>query len=332
MTATGLLVLVLAGLAILLFAATRIGVQVIERRHPPAGIFVDVEGTRVHLVDRAGPDGAGVDGAAREAAMAVVVIHGASSNLLDPLTALDGVLSDRYRRIYVDRPGLGYSARRGPGDASPAVQAARILAALEAIGVDRFVLAGHSFGASVVLQMALQAPERVAGLVFIAPASHPWPGGVSWYYELAAAPFAGRVFSHLVALPFGWFSVDAGAASVFTPEPVPEGYAEAIGAPLVLRPRSFIANGEDVAWLKPFLEREAPRYRTITAPTVILTGDSDATVLAEIHSVGLERDIAGAERIVIAGAGHAFHHHRPELVREAVDRVLRRASGEGLSD
>ena len=45
----------------------------------------------------------------------------------------------------------------------------------------------------------------LAGLVLLAPATHPWPGGVTWYYDLAARPVVGPLFSWTVALPVGEF-------------------------------------------------------------------------------------------------------------------------------
>ncbi|TIN43796.1 MAG: alpha/beta hydrolase, partial [Mesorhizobium sp.] len=48
----------------------------------------------------------------------------------------------------------------------------------------------------------------------------------------------------------------------------------------------------------------APRYAEIKAPTVVISGDRDKVVYAHIHSVGLARDIAGAELVWVHNLGH----------------------------
>jgi len=65
--------LVLAALAIV----TAVGTLVIARAHPPSGRFVDVEGGRLHIVELGPAD-----------APAIVLLHGASGNLLDMRLAL----------------------------------------------------------------------------------------------------------------------------------------------------------------------------------------------------------------------------------------------------
>jgi pimeloyl-ACP methyl ester carboxylesterase len=101
---------------------------------------------------------------------------------------------------------------------------------------------------------------------------------------------------------------------VFAPNAVPQGYAQDAGIELVLRPGTFRANSRDVAGLFVHVSRFAPRYPEIKVPTVIITGDRDDVVLAEVHSTGLERDIAGSELVWIRNMGH-----RPDVVATDLD-------------
>jgi len=183
------------------------------------------------------------------------------------------------------------------------------------------VLVGHSLGAASVAAFAVLYPQRVRGLVFLAPATHPWPTGVAWYYKLAALPVVGQIFTQTLALPFGSFSLNAGVKSVFDPQIVPQNYAERTALPLVLRPASFRYNALDVAGLNKFVKKFSPRYKEIKAPTVIITGDKDDIVLPSIHSVGLERDIEGAELIIIPGMGHKPDFGATDVVIEAIRKV-----------
>ena len=188
------------GLALLALAAaiTLVGARMIERAHPPAGRFVDVRGGRLHVVD--------LDRRPRPAGDAppIVLIHGASGNLEDMRLALGERLSTRYRVILVDRPGHGWSDRSpAPDAASPAHQAAMLSEMLDRLGIDRAIVVSHSWGGTVATALALDHPERVAGLVLLAPVSHPWPSGIAWYYHVAAAPLVGPLFAHTFALPVG---------------------------------------------------------------------------------------------------------------------------------
>lgn len=315
----GATLLVLAGAAGGLFlGAQRIAARA-EAAAPPIGQFAEAAGGRLHYVDTRPPGW-------RDGDPTVVFVHGASGNLRDQRLAFEEHVAARgWRRIYVDRPGHGHSARGGADMHRPERQAQAILALLEGLGVRSSVAVGHSWGGSVIAQMALLAPERIAGLVFVAPATHPWPGGVTWYYDAATAPVAGWLFSRLLAPNVATLVAPRAIAAVFSPETPPEGYAQAIGAALLFRPQTFAANAEDVARLKPEVERAAPLYPRITQPAAIVTGDADTVVLPEIHSAGLLRDLPNAWRVDLAGAGHMPHHTRTVEVVAEIERVVGRA-------
>lgn len=299
--------------ALALYAAQRTSVA--EARFPPLGAMQTVDGVALHYVDHV-PQG-------WEAGDPVLVfVHGASANLRDPIAAFRPALSPRYRLIFVDRPGHGYS-QRGEGAAhSPARQAALIAGLVAHLEVGTAVAVGHSWGGAVVAQLALQAPDTFAGLVFIAPATHPWPGGVNWYYDVAALPVVGAVFSHTIAPAVASLVASNGVDSVFAPEPAPDNYQQSIGLPLLFRPHSFLANARDVAWLKPEVQEAAPRYPQIDQPAAVITGDADTIVYPDIHSAGLVRDLPNAWRVDLAGAGHMPHHTRTDAVVREIEAVV----------
>jgi pimeloyl-ACP methyl ester carboxylesterase len=174
----------------------------------------------------------------------------------------------------------------------------------------------------VAAAFALDHPERTAGLVLVSAASHPWPGGAtSWYYRLAALPNLGPVFCALAALPAGLARIGAATRSVFSPNPVPEGYVRRAAIMLVLRPAAFRANAIDVDGLYAHVASAAPRYPSIDTPTVVISGDSDTVVYEEVHSLGLARDIPGAELAWVRNLGHKPDWIAPELVVAAILKV-----------
>lgn len=282
--------------------------------HPPAGSFLTVSGHRLHYVLQradAGP-----------AAPTLVFIHGASANLHDPVAAYSGAFDCSVNRLYIDRPGHGWSTGGPDVNGFPDRQADLIAGLLDQLGIETALFVGHSYGASVVAALALARPEKVAGLVFVAPATHPWPGGVSWYHGVATMPYVGWLFTRLVALPAAERIFKLSVVDVFAPDPVPVDYIECTATRLAFRPESFRNNSRDIAGLHEHVMAFHDRYRTIAAPTAILTGTRDSVVLPGIHSYGLKRVIAGSVLIVCDGAGHMPHHLHTELVVTAIFDVL----------
>lgn len=311
MFAFTLILLLIAGT---LFVWTRIQVSEIEKRYPASGQLLSLSKGQLHYSDLGATQNKG-----GPSDPVVLFVHGASGNLLDQQRAFEGKLPPKYRALYVDRPGYGYSDRAGAD--TPAKQAAVYAELLDSLGIDKVVLVGHSLGSASVAAFGVLHPKRVQGLVFLAPATHPWPGGVTWYYEVASIPVVGHLFTETVALPAGMQNIDAGARSVFDPQKAPEDYVESASVPLIMRPFSFRYNAEDVAGLKAFVEVFSKRYPEIKAPTVVITGNKDDIVLPSIHSVGLERDIEGAELIVLDGMGHKPDYAATDTVLAAIEKV-----------
>jgi pimeloyl-ACP methyl ester carboxylesterase len=308
-------------LAALFFAGllfTSIAARRIEAAHPPVGRFVDITGGRLHVLDLAPPTGA----AKPDALWPVVLIHGASGNLGDVRLALGDRLAKTRRVVLVDRPGHGWSDRPGgKADASPARQAALIAQALDGIGLDRFVLVGHSLGGTVAAAFAGRYPERVAGLVLLSAVTHPWEGGLDWHYNVGATPILGTAFARAAALPIGEVLLERGAREVFLPQEMPADYIDRAGIQLLLRPAEFVANAQDVAALKAFVTREAPHYRDLTMPTVVLTGDADRTVSPTLHSRAIAAALPDARLVILPGIGHMPHHVATAEVIAAIDSV-----------
>ncbi len=136
-----------------------------------AASVVAVDGRPIAFRDRA-PDGAaGADGAA---GLPLLLLHGFGGDKDNWLFNIDALAATR-RVIAPDLPGHGDSTLdSGAGDLAALAGAVRGL--MDALGIARAHLAGHSLGAAVAAKLAALAPERVASLVLIAPAG--FGGGV----------------------------------------------------------------------------------------------------------------------------------------------------------
>ena len=131
----------------------------IEQRIPAIGQFIEVDGLRLHYLDQ----GQGFP---------IVLLHGASTSLLDFTTNLVPALSKHYRVLAFDRPGHGYSERDNSQWPNPEKQAELIGKALSQLDIEKSIWVGHSWSGSVVLAALLNQAEQVATGVLLAGASH----------------------------------------------------------------------------------------------------------------------------------------------------------------
>jgi pimeloyl-ACP methyl ester carboxylesterase len=251
----------------------------------------------------------------------IVFIHGASTNLLDPMYSFRAKLQGRAKMLFVDRPGYGFSQRGGPENAYPDGQADAIAALMEKRGIKRAIIVSHSFGGAVAASFALRHKNMVLGLVFLSPAVYPWPGGVEWYYNVTKTPVVGWLFATLVAPPAGLALIDKASRAVFAPNHRPDDYIRRTHAELALRPASFHNNAVDIANLNDYLKKVSPHYGEINAPTVVITGDTDAIVSPEIHSRHLAKAIPGARLITIHNMGHKSDYVASDVAIAAIETV-----------
>ena len=146
----------------------------VEAALPPLGRFVDVDGCRIHYLEQgSGPT--------------LLLIHGLSGNMRNFAHSLVERLKDKYRIILVDRPGSGYSTRPRRASATIRAQADTMARFIEALRLERPLVVGHSLGGAIALSLALNHPEKVAGLALLAPATHPQPQVPSAFRGLAVA-------------------------------------------------------------------------------------------------------------------------------------------------
>ncbi|HEY1748034.1 MAG TPA: alpha/beta hydrolase [Xanthobacteraceae bacterium] len=292
--------------------ATLVMSRLIERRHPPHGRFIDVHDLRRHIVEL-GKSSDASDG------LPVVLLHGAGANLKDMEVAVGERLAAHHRVILVDRPGFGFSARKNRGENTPTEQAVVLDELFNRLNIERAIIVGHSWGGTLALTFALDYPQRVAGLVLLAPPTHP----ALRFFSLNAilnSPL-GWLFAHTLALPFGALLIELGIRLAFLPQSVPPAYSKRSAAWLILRPASLMANWSDVGVLDAFLRKQVGRYGALRAPTIAFSGDRDPLVPLEKHAANLA-ELAPTVRVeVLAGFGHMLHHAAGDRIAAAVDEM-----------
>ena len=299
----------LAGLALL----TQIGALVLQRMYPAQGTPIEVAGATLNVLDIGPRDAKGP---------VIVMIHGATSNLGSMRVPVGDRLAKTHRVILIDRPGHGWSTRDNLRDSLPATQASQIDEALGKLGITNAIIVVHSLAGGIGALMPLNHPQRVAGLVMLAPVAYPWPGGVGAYNEVVTTPVVGPLLAYTITLPIGLFLVEPGARSVFKPQTMPDTYVRDAAIPLVLRPQSFLANAWDLVTLKPAIAEQAPRYPGIRVPVTVIAGDADNTVYPDIHAKPFVKAVPGAKLIMLPGVGHMVQNAAPDLVIREIETMV----------
>jgi pimeloyl-ACP methyl ester carboxylesterase len=309
-------------LSVAILATLAGGVFVVDRKaaahearanaaFPPEGRIITVDGLQVHAyVAGIGPD--------------LILIHGASGNLRDFTFSLIPKLTDRYRVIAFDRPGLGWSDPLPENNVSPAAQAAHLRRAAEQLGVENPIVLGHSYGGAVAVAWALDNPDTSA-LVLVSAATMPWDGGIWYMHNVLGNPLGGWTAVPLITAFAGDATAEYATRDIFKPDTMPEGYLTHIGASLTMRRTTLQANSAQVAGLKPFIIDMRARYPTLTLPIELIHGDTDTIVPLRVHSEPLSRLLPNAHLTVLPDTGHMPQHAGEAQVLAAIDRAATRA-------
>jgi pimeloyl-ACP methyl ester carboxylesterase len=186
-----------------------------------------------------------------------------------------------------DRPADGYSPSDLAGDA---------VALLDSLGIDRAVLVGHSMGAWVAEQIAIEHPERVDGVVLV--------GAIG---STSTNPAVEEIRGIVAAMED---PVDPDFVHEFqlstTERPLPPGLLDTfVQESLRLPARVWQATAER------FPDDVYDAVAAIEAPTLLIWGDRDA-VATRAEQQRLVEAIPQARLTVYEGTGHAVHWEEPE--------------------
>jgi len=286
-----------------------------ERENPPIGKFIDIDGVRLHYVERG-------EGAP------VVLIHGNTVSLMDfEASGLIDRLAINHRVIAFDRPGFGHSTRPRDRLWTPSAQADLLHAALARLGVEQPVVVGHSMGSMVAMALALNHPADVRSLIVL--------GG--YYYSslrvdaLLTAPVAlpvlGDVMRYTVTALSGRLAIKALVKGMFMPKDVPDTFFPVVSREMMLRPVQIRANAEDAAFMIPEAQRLSARLDELRMPVAIIAGADDIVIDPEEQTTRLHREVPHSTLVLVPDAGHMVHYAAPQHVVAAVERHLLSARG-----
>jgi pimeloyl-ACP methyl ester carboxylesterase len=287
----------------------------VEALLPPKGKFVEVDGARLHYVEKG-------EGAP------VVMIHGLGGNLLHYTSTIADEIAKTNRVIIFDRPGAGYSERPAGADATTPTQAVIIQKAIDKLGIEKPLIVGHSLGGAVALTHAVRHPGKARGYVLLAPLARLPEAPPPMFKGLAVrSPIMQHFIAWTIAVPMGIKYGPAIMSAVFAPQTPTSDFATTSGGLLGLRPKAIVTNMKDFTASAEVITELAEGYPGIEAPVLCLYGLEDRVLIAS-HHLGAVEKIPGVEVETIEHAGHMLMHNEPQAVIAAIRRLDARARSE----
>ena len=278
-----------------------------EREHPPIGEFIEVDGVRLHYVDRGeGPP--------------VILLHGNGAMLED--WEISGILDEtaqHHRVIAFDRPGFGHSGRPRTTVWTPDAQAELLWKAMERLGVERPVIVGHSWGTMVALAMGINHSKEIDRLVLLSGYYFPTPRPDAILGSPPAIPGVGDLMRYTVAPIMGKMFEQKAMEKIFAPSPVSERFAAEFPIDMSLRPSQIRASAADTALMVPGAMELSARYDELSVPTFIIAGTGDQIVDSQEQSSRLHSVLAGSRIELVEGAGHMVHYVAGPQIMKAID-------------
>jgi pimeloyl-ACP methyl ester carboxylesterase len=302
--------MMLTALAVALMRAPDRSVEsLVLRWAPPPSDFIDLKGQLVHLRDE-GP---------RNDPLPIVLVHGTSASLHTWEGWVKGLRAQR-RVISFDLPGFGltgpyagaYAGRRYSG-----TEYARfVLDLMDALKVQRFVIAGNSLGGEVAWRTAVAAPERVEQLVLVDSVGYPFqPAEEPLGFRIARLPGLGWISRHLLpraVVADSLRSVYGDPARIT--DALVDRYFE-----LALREGNRQALSER---MREFEHGADPApIRTLRQPTLVIWGGRDRLIPPD-NARRFIADIPGSRLVMFDTLGHVPHEEDPAATLAPVKAFL----------
>jgi pimeloyl-ACP methyl ester carboxylesterase len=279
------------------------------RDNPPQGRFIDIDGVRLHYIER---------GSGRP----LILLHGNGSMIQDfESSGLIDLAARDYRVIVFDRPGFGHSQRPRNVVWTPAAQADLFKDALAHLGVEKAIVLGHSWGASVAIALASRHPSMVEALILAS----------GYYFPTArtdamlamsgpAIPGFGDILSHTISPILSRLMWPKMLQQLFGPKSVPQKF-EGFPKALAVRPSQLRAGAAEAALMVPAAMQSAKTYGDLAMPVTIMAGEDDRIIDIDEQSGRLHDEIKHSKMRRVANAGHMIQQSDTADLMAAVDEA-----------
>jgi pimeloyl-ACP methyl ester carboxylesterase len=279
-----------------------------EHDNPPTGQFLEVDGVRLHYVER----GSGEP---------LVLLHGNGSMIEDFVSSgLVDLAAKDYRVIIIDRPGFGHSSRPRNVIWTPGAQAQLIRRALERLGVSQAIVLGHSWGASVAVALGLKFPDMVRGLVLASGYYYPTLRPDVVAMSAPAVPVVGDILGHTLSPLVSRLMWPLMTAKIFGPKSAPAKF-EQFPKEMALRPSQIRASAAESALMIPDAIHFENKYADLKMPVVIVAGEDDRLIDSDTQSARLHSDVSQSAFHRVPKNGHMVHQTATGEVMAAINEV-----------
>ncbi len=253
------------------------------------GSLVAVDGHRVHVIDQ----GTGSP---------LLLVHGTAGTTFDWEQHALPAFARRHRVIAVDLYGMGFSERSDRFDYGVDLWAAQLVATLEALGITRAAVVGHSLGGAIAARLAADYPQKVDRLVSVD--SGPW---MPWFLFAMVSPGVGEAMFGRMEF---WPDLP-GAPPEYTRRMRQLYRIKGTRQALLSYARGIPGDGR----------RYFATFPRIAAPTLLLHGGADPIIPVRA-AASLQRVIPNSRMIVIEGAGHFLMNDAPDRFVAEVETFL----------
>jgi pimeloyl-ACP methyl ester carboxylesterase len=278
------------------------------RENPPTGRFIEVNGVRIHYVER---------GAGRP----LVLLHGNGSMIQDfESSGLIELACENYRVIVFDRPGFGHSDRPRNVSWTPQAQADLFFEALEQLGVRSALILGHSWGASVAVSLALKHPQFVEALILASGYYFPTARADFLALSAPAIPGFGDVLSHTVSPLLSRVVWPLLLKVIFSPKSMPKKF-EAFPKAMAVRPSQLHASAEESALMIPNAIATSGEYGNLKMPVIIIAGVDDRLIDIDQQSGRLHDEVRHSKMHRVPRNGHMVHQTATSSVMSAINEA-----------
>lgn len=266
--------------------------------HSEYSKFADVNGVRIHYQEK----GEGVP---------IVLIHGYTSSTYTWKDVFEP-LSQKYRVIALDLKGFGISEKPG-GDYSRRAQGEIVAGLLDYLKIEKAWIAGNSMGGETALNVALNHPEKVLGLILIDSAGVKVSGKTSltpWYLQ---TPVVGRVLIALAMTSDGLVR-EGLRKSLFDDSKITEEQVKYYHAPLKTSGGQLAAIRARTDFALYPIEDDLDR---IAVPTLLMWGAEDEIIPLEAGRK-MNSLIKNSKLVIIENCGHIPQEEMPERVFDEI--------------
>jgi pimeloyl-ACP methyl ester carboxylesterase len=256
----------------------------------PETRFLETRSGRVHILDLGeGP--------------VLLLLHGTGRSVADWQEGLAERLAEGHRVVGFDYYGHGLSDRAHRLRYGPALWTRQVVDVLDALGIDRVTVIGHSVGGSVAAMFTADHPDRVERSVFIG-------------HGIAMDP--------MQWLPFvpGLGEIAMGRTDIFS-EVFSEAHARRLAAAYSIRgTRAALLTYIRRQYTTDGLRLAFGTYEDIATPVLQVHGRHDASIPIEAAR-RLTRRLRDARFVAVEGAGHDVHIDAPDELAAAIEAFER---------